>query len=450
MIKEIEILVLGSGCTGLAAALQAHQTGKKVAILEKMDQIGGNSKRASSGMNATETVLQLKNNIIDTAQEFYDETFKAGGKMNDPALLQYFTTHTNSAVEWLKAFNVELGDLTTLGGMNKPRTHRPTDTSPIGAYLVNKLFDAVQKADIPVYLNSKAVKLTRLSDQRIAVEVENNGEISRIKCNSVILATGGFGASQSLIKKYAPQYADYKTTNQEGSTGDGLKLAHQFGAQLIQLNQVQIHPTVQQDNPHVYLIGETVRGEGAILVNTAGKRFINELDTRKKVSNAIIAQETKHAYLILDQQVYRRVKALGFYESVGLVVKASSLDELAKAIHLPVADFKAEIETWNQAAINHYDQQFGRQTGMHPFNEGPFYAIHVAPAVHYTMGGIHIDTQTHVLDENGEIIPGLFAAGEVSGGLHGNNRVGGNSIAETIVFGRQAGISASQYLNETK
>lgn len=207
---------------------------------------------------------------------------------------------------------------------------------------------------------------------------------------------------------------------------------------------VQIHPTVQQDNPHTYLIGETVRGEGAILVNNAGKRFVNELDTRKKVSNAIIAQPTGHAYLILDRKVFQRVKALEFYQSVGLVEQADTLAELASQINIDQQQLNETVTEWNAAVKKQNDAQFGRHTGMRTLDTAPFYAIHVAPAVHYTMGGIHIDNETHVLDENGNIIPGLFAAGEVAGGLHGNNRVGGNSIAETIVFGRQAGIQSSK------
>lgn len=443
MNDQVETIIIGAGCAGLTAALQVHEIGKRVMILEKMPKIGGNSMRASSGMNASETDLQLKNGIIDSSDQFYDETFQAGGKMNDPELLRYFTTHTNSAIEWLKQYGVDLGDLTTLGGMSCARTHRPTDTSPIGAYLVKKLAAAVEKAKIEIKTDCKVIKLQR-TQAGYQILVNQNEQQLHFECQNVILATGGFGASQKLISRYAPQYADFKTTNQVGATGDGLELAHNLGAQLIQLNLVQIHPTVQQDNPHTYLIGETVRGEGAILVNNNGKRFVNELTTRKKVSNAIIAQPTGHAFLILDQKVFQRVKALEFYQSVGLVKQADTLKALANQIKIDSQVLNETITEWNTAVENQKDTQFGRQTGMRTLDTAPFYAIHVAPAVHYTMGGIHIDKETHVLDENGNIIPGLFAAGEVAGGLHGNNRVGGNSIAETIVFGRQAGIQSSK------
>lgn len=443
MNDQVETIIIGAGCAGLTAALQVHEIGKRVMILEKMPKIGGNSMRASSGMNASETDLQLKNGIIDSSDQFYDETFQAGGKMNDPELLRYFTTHTNSAIEWLKQYGVDLGDLTTLGGMSCARTHRPTDTSPIGAYLVKKLAAAVKEAKIEIKTDCKVIKLQR-TQAGYQILVNQNEQQLHFECQNVILATGGFGASRKLISRYAPQYADFKTTNQAGATGDGLELAHNLGAQLIQLNLVQIHPTVQQDNPHTYLIGETVRGEGAILVNNNGKRFVNELTTRKKVSNAIIAQPTGHAFLILDQKVFQRVKALEFYQSVGLVKQADTLKALADQIKIDSQVLNETITEWNTAVENQKDAQFGRQTGMRTLDTAPFYAIHVAPAVHYTMGGIHIDKETHVLDENGNIIPGLFAAGEVAGGLHGNNRVGGNSIAETIVFGRQAGIQSSK------
>lgn len=441
--QQVETIVIGAGCAGLTAALQAHEIGKQVMILEKMSRIGGNSMRASSGMNATETDLQLKNGIIDSASQFYDETYQAGGRMNDPELLHYFTSHTNGAIEWLKQFDVDLGDLTTLGGMSLARTHRPTDTSPIGAYLVKKLAVAVEQAGIEIQTNCKVTALARSQKEYQITVIQNNQE-SHFSCQNVILTTGGFGASRELIKRYAPQYADFKTTNHDGATGDGLKLAQRLGAQLVQLNLVQIHPTVQQDHPHTYLIGETVRGEGAILVNENGQRFVNELDTRKKVSNAIISQPTGHAYLILDSQVFKRVKALEFYQKVGLVEQAESIDQLAVKINLSSQALRVTLDQWNHSVEGNNDSAFGRRTGMHPLIKKPFYAIHVAPAVHYTMGGIHIDKETHVLDENGEIIPGLFAAGEVTGGLHGNNRVGGNSIAETVVFGRQAGIQSSK------
>ena len=210
--------------------------------------------QVSSGMNATETDLQLRNGIVDSTTKFYNETFQAGGKMNDPALLQYFVDHTNGAIEWLKQFDIDLGDLTTLGGMSLARTHRPTDTSPIGTYLVKKLDTAVQNAGIQIQTESEVTEILRIENGYRVIGAQN-GESFEFDCRNVILTTGEFGASKEMIQ----QYAGFKTTNHEGATGDVLKLAKSLDAQLTQLELVQIHPTVQQDQPHTYLIGETVR-----------------------------------------------------------------------------------------------------------------------------------------------------------------------------------------------
>lgn len=289
--------------------------------------------------------------------------------------------------------------------------------------------------------------LRRTDDGRVnGVEVNADGIIKVINAKAVILATGGFGASKEYIKRFRPDLESYKTTNQLGATGDGLKLAENVGAELMQMNLVQVHPTVQQDNPHVYLIGEAVRGEGAIMVNGEGKRFVNELNTRKICANAITALPEHSAYLIFDQGIRDHVKAIEFYDKVGLVVHGETIEDLAKQINVDPSNLKQTVTTWNQAVENHDDAEFGRTTGMDRGITKPgFFAIHIAPAIHYTMGGIHITPKTQVLDGNGDIIKGLFAAGEVAGGLHGNNRVGGNSIAETIVFGRQAGQQVALY-----
>ncbi len=213
------------------------------------------------------------------------------------------------------------------------------------------------------------------------------------------------------------------------------------------MDQVQVHPTVQQDFDHVFLIGEAVRGEGAILVNNEGKRFVNELDTRKNVTAAIDSLGGTGAYLVFDRGIRDRVKAIEFYDHVGLVKTGETLEALAQETGVDAANLQAAVATWNTAIANKNDAEFGRTTGMdRDISHGPFYSIHIAPAVHYTMGGIAINKDTQVLKEDGQTIPGLYAAGEIVGGLHGNNRIGGNSIAETVIFGRQAGQQVFTYL----
>lgn len=447
-----DVVIIGSGGTGLAAAIQANELGMKVAVLEKEEELGGNTNRASSGMNAAETNVQLKHGVIDNVADFYHETYKDGGRLNDKDMLGYFVYHTAPAVDWLADHDIKLDDITVTGGMSKKRTHRPASMAPIGGFLVKSLLGVVAKENIPVFNNTKVTKLLQAADGRInGVEVKSGDLTKKVDAKAVILATGGFGASKEYIERFRPDLKDYKTTNQPGATGDGLKLAENVGAELMQMNLVQVHPTVQQDHPHVYLIGEAVRGEGAILVNAQGERFVNELNTRKIVSNAITALPEHSAYLIFDQGIRDRAKAIEFYDKTGLVVHGDTIEDLAQKLNMDPTTLKATVNTWNQAVSSHDDEQFHRTTGMDRGITKPgFFAIHIAPAIHYTMGGIHITPKTQVLDGNGDIIKGLYAAGEVAGGLHGNNRVGGNSIAETIVFGRQAGQQVTLYARGLK
>lgn len=444
-----DVVIIGSGSTGMVAAIQAHELGLKPVIFEKMPKIGGNTMRASSGMNAAETNVQLHHGVVDSYEDFYAETLKGGGDLNDKELLGYFSSHAALSIDWLADHGIRLDDITITGGMSKMRTHRPASMAPIGAFLVTELSKVVQKDELPLFTGVTVNSLVKDADGKVTGVNATlpDGSQKMVGRKTVILATGGFGANNDMIEKYRPDLKGYKTTNQPGATGDGLKLATDAGAALVQMDQIQVHPTVQQDNPHAFLIGEAVRGEGAILVNAQGKRFVNELTTRKVVSNAITALPEHSAYLILDQGIRSRVKAIEFYDSIGLVVTGSSLSELAGKLNMDVDALSSTVSTWNTAVADHDDKEFGRSTGMdRDISAGPFFAIHIAPAIHYTMGGIKANHKTQVLDESGQIIPGLFAGGEVVGGLHGNNRIGGNSIAETVIFGRQAGEQVYDYI----
>lgn len=442
-----DVVIVGSGGAGLTSAIQAYELGLSPVILEKMDKIGGNTNRASSGMNAAETFVQLNHHIVDSFQEFYDETFIGGGEQNNPELLKFFTEHGALAIDWLDQHGLKLDDLTITGGMKTMRTHRPSSLMPIGGYLITELLKYVEKYQIPLFDNVKVTDILSDNGQVTGIKAESDREIE-IKTSAVILATGGFGAGKDLLAQYRSDLLNLRTTNQPGATGDGIKLAQKLGAQLVDMEQVQVHPTVQQDTPHAYLIGEAVRGEGAILVNNDGTRFVNELDTRKNVTQAIDDLGGTGAYLIFDTDIRKRVKAIEFYDHVGLVKTGQTLSELATEIKVDVDNLEETVSKWNQAVKSQQDTEFNRSTGMErDISDGPFYAIHIAPAVHYTMGGLKINDKTQVLNTDNKVINGLFAAGEIAGGLHGNNRIGGNSIAETVVFGRQAGQQVYKYLH---
>ena len=442
-----DVVIVGSGGAGLTSAIQAYELGLSPVILEKMDKIGGNTNRASSGMNAAETFVQLNHHIVDSFQEFYDETFIGGGEQNNPELLKFFTEHGALAIDWLDQHGLKLDDLTITGGMKTMRTHRPSSLMPIGGYLVTELLKYVEKYQIPLFDNVKVTDILSDNGQITGIKAESDREIE-IKTSAVILATGGFGAGKDLLAQYRSDLLNLRTTNQPGATGDGIKLAQKLGAQLVDMEQVQVHPTVQQDTPHAYLIGEAVRGEGAILVNNNGTRFVNELDTRKNVTQAIDDLGGTGAYLIFDTDIRKRVKAIEFYDHVGLVKTGQTLSQLAAEIKVDANELEKTVANWNQAVKAQQDSEFNRTTGMErDISDGPFFAIHIAPAVHYTMGGLKINDKTQVLNTDNKIIKGLFAAGEIAGGLHGNNRIGGNSIAETVVFGRQAGQQVYKYLH---
>lgn len=430
----------------MSAALEAKEKGMNPVILEKMPVAGGNTTKSSSGMNASETKFQKEQNIEDSNDLFYEESLKGGHDTNDKEMLRFFVDNSASAIDWLDSIGIRLNNITITGGMNEKRTHRPEDGSAVGQYLVKGLVKNVQEKEIPLFVNADVKEITEKDGKVNGVKVLfNQTEEKTITADAVVVTTGGFGANMDLISEVRPDLEGYVTTNQIGSTGDGIKMIEKLGGTTVDMDQIQVHPTVQQEKS--YLIGEAVRGEGAILVSSEGTRFTNELDTRDKVTASINTLPNKAATLVFDSGVKSRVKAIEQYDKMGFVIQADSIEALAKEIGVPEDKLATTLDTWNSAVKNKKDAEFGRTTGMdNDLSTGPFYAIKIAPGIHYTMGGVKINTNTEVLNKDGEAIPGLFAAGEVTGGLHGQNRIGGNSVAEIIIFGRQAGIKSAEFI----
>lgn len=397
-------------------------------------------------MNASETKFQKEQNIEDSNDLFYEESLKGGHDTNDKEMLRFFVDNSASAIDWLDSIGIRLNNITITGGMNEKRTHRPEDGSAVGQYLVKGLVKNVQEKEIPLFVNADVKEITEKDGKVNGVKVLfNQTEEKTITADAVVVTTGGFGANMDLISEVRPDLEGYVTTNQIGSTGDGIKMIEKLGGTTVDMDQIQVHPTVQQEKS--YLIGEAVRGEGAILVSSEGTRFTNELDTRDKVTASINTLPEKAATLVFDSGVKSRVKAIEQYDKMGFVIQADSIEALAKEIGVPEDKLATTLDTWNSAVKNKKDAEFGRTTGMdNDLSTGPFYAIKIAPGIHYTMGGVKINTNTEVLNKDGEAIPGLFAAGEVTGGLHGQNRIGGNSVAEIIIFGRQAGIKSAEFI----
>ncbi|WP_379133174.1 flavocytochrome c [Paenibacillus sp. sgz500958] len=443
---KYDIIIVGGGGAGMSAALEAKAKGLNPVILEKMPVAGGNTTKSSSGMNASETKFQKKQGIEDSNDLFYEETLKGGHDTNDTEMLRFFVDNSASAIDWLDSIGIRLNNITITGGMNEKRTHRPEDGSAVGQYLVKGLVKNLQEKGIPLFVNADVKEITQKDGTVNGVKVLfNQTDEKTIEAKAVVVTTGGFGANKEMIEAVRPDLKGYVTTNQIGSTGDGIRMIEQVGGTTVDMDQIQVHPTVQQEKS--YLIGEAVRGEGAILVSSEGTRFTNELDTRDKVTAAINTLPEKSAYLVFDSGVKSRVKAVLQYEKMGFVKTADTIEALAAEMNVPADQLKATLGTWNSSVAGKKDAEFGRTTGMdNDLSGAPYYAIQIGPGVHYTMGGVKINTNTEVLDKNGKPIPGLFAAGEITGGLHGQNRIGGNSVAEIIIFGRQAGIKSAEFV----
>jgi len=253
---------------------------------------------------------------------------------------------------------------------------------------------------------------------------------------AVILASGGFGANLEMVTKYRPELEGFMTTNAKGALGDGILMGEEVGAATVDLEQIQIHPTVEMNT--AALITEGLRGDGAILVNSNGQRFTDEVGTRDAVSAAEIKQPGSFAYLIVDQAMVDASNVIQGYIKKGYTTQGESYTALAEALQIDPTAFETTMNEWNAAVEAKTDSQFGRTSFASPLNTAPYYAIKVTPGVHHTMGGLKINSEAEVLTADGNKIPGLFAAGEVTGGVHGANRLGGNAVAGFVGFGRAA------------
>lgn len=443
-IDSTDIVIVGAGAAGFTAAITAHDAGAKVILVEKNPLTGGNSMLSAGGMNAAATKMQTKKNIKDSADLMFKDTMTGGKNVNNPALVKILAEKSAESVDWLTSIGADVSDVGRLAGASVNRAHRPTGGAAIGAHLVDVLRKNAADRKIDVRVNSTVLQILRDKDGRatgIQVEGKHRG-LYVIQAKAVIVASGGFSANAVMIESYRPEYKGMTTSNQPGATGDGMRFGEVAGGKLIDMKEIQIHPTVAYGSR--ILITEAVRGNGAILVNKEGKRFVNELTTRDAASAAILKQQGKMAYLIIDEDIRKSLRQIEGYFHLELVKAGATLKDLAAAIGAPPDALEATVAKYNTAVESKNDAEFKRADMPRAIKTPKFYAIGVQPGIHYTMGGLEIDEQTRVIDKNGKPIPGLFAAGEVTGGVHGANRLGGNSISETITFGRIAGATTAK------
>ena len=492
---DADVVVVGAGGAGMTAAITAAAEGKSVVILESQSMVGGNSVRATGGMNAGKTVYQDENEFgesagvektLKTAAEKYadNETITAlaktvseqwaayqanptgyfdsvelmeldtmiGGKgINDPELVETLCANSADAIDWLDEHGITLHNVSSFGGASVKRIHRPVNaegkTVSVGSYMIPLLQENCEKAGVKMMLDTTATEiLTDANGAAVGVKATGaSGETVTVTVNAkaVVLATGGFGANLDMVVKYKPELKGFMTTNAPGIQGQGIEMAQAIGAATVDMDQIQIHPTVEANT--AALITEGLRGDGAILINEEGQRFIDEVGTRDVVSAAEIAQTGSYSWLVVDQAMADASSVIQGYIKKGYTVTGATYEELGKAMGVDASAFAETMEKWNGYVEAKNDPDFGRTSFANPLNTAPYYAVKVTAGVHHTMGGLKINANTEVLNEKGEVIPGLFAAGEVTGGVHGANRLGGNAVADFTVFGRIAGAAASDY-----
>ena len=490
---DADVVVVGAGGAGMTAAITAAAEGKSVVIVESQPMVGGNSVRATGGMNAGKTVYQDENEFgesagvektLKTAAEKYadNETITAlaktvseqwaayqanptgyfdsvelmeldtmiGGKgINDPELVETLCANSADAIDWLDEHGITLHDVSSFGGASVKRIHRPVNaegkTVSVGSYMIPLLQENCEKAGVKMMLDTTATEiLTDANGAAVGVKATGaSGETVTVNAKAVVLASGGFGANLDMVVKYKPELKGFMTTNAPGIQGQGIEMAQAIGAATVDMDQIQIHPTVEANT--AALITEGLRGDGAILINEEGQRFIDEVGTRDVVSAAEIAQTGSYSWLVVDQAMVDASSVIQGYIKKGYTVTGATYEELGKAMGVDAAAFAETMEKWNGYVEAKNDPDFGRTSFANPLNTAPYYAVKVTAGVHHTMGGLKINANTEVLNEKGEVIPGLFAAGEVTGGVHGANRLGGNAVADFTVFGRIAGAAASDY-----
>lgn len=441
--KSYDVIVIGGGGAGLSAANAAVAQGVKVVLFEKMGVLGGNTIRATGGMNAAGTPQQAAKNIKDSPELFFKDTMKGGYNKNNPQLVQTLAEKAASSVAWITELGGDLSDVGRLAGASVDRAHRPAGGAKVGPEIVKTLgTKAKSSAGLQIFNDAEVTSLTTdKTGTVIGVVVSIGGKEYKVKAKAVVLATGGFGANNEMAASYVPSLKGFATTNQPGATGDGIKMAQAVGAGLVDMDQIQTHPTFAPEGNE--MVTEAVRGNGAILVNKAGERFVDELATRDVVSAKILAQNEKIAYLVFDTTIRKSLSAIEGYIKAGFVLQADTPEALAALIGSDPAVLKAAINRYNSFAAEKKDGDFGRSDLPRALAQGPYFAIKVTPAIHHTMGGVKIDSSAQVLREDGTAVAGLFAAGEVTGGVHGGNRLGGNALADIVTFGRIAGENAA-------
>ena len=452
--RNADVVIIGAGGAGLAAAVSAHQNGAKVIVLEKMPKVGGNTIISGAAYNAVDPSRQQPKGIEDSVEKHYTQTYEGGDKVGKPELVRTLVEKAYPTLQWLESLGMKFkDDIFTVLGSLWPRSHKPIE--PLGTGYINTYMNYINahSSDIEVMLNTKATELIVENGRVVGVKAVNeDGNVIAKAGKGVVVAAGGFGANVEMRDKFNkiwPALTNIKTTNHPGATGDGMLMAERIGAKLVDMEQIQLLPMGDPETGS--LSGNIEQGvENRIFVNKDGKRFVDEGARRDVMTKALFGQKDAFMWVVLDKHSYPTGDTKNnFNETIdqlvadGRAYKADTLEDLAKQIGVSPDNLVKAVADFNKSVEKVSPDALGRTLFADKIDTAPFYAGARVPTVHHTMGGIEINTNTQVLDNNGNIIPGLYAAGETTGGIHGANRLGGNALPDTAVFGKIAGASAA-------
>lgn len=472
-------IVVGGGLAGLSAAHTILENGGKVILLERNAFMGGNSTKATSGLNGADTRTQAKMGIKDTKEIFEEDTIrgatsvKTGPKPPSHPLGVVLSHNSGDAVHWVQdKFGLALDTVSRLGGHSMPRTHRSKSGGKfpgmeITYALMQKYEELANTTPDQVKLVTKARVNQLLTDSKGRITgcayTNKQGEKVNVHADAVVLACGGYGAGglfkESTMSFARPDLMHVPTTNGEHCTGDGINMALKIGASAIDLKHVQVHPTglVHMDDPEArvkFLAAEALRGEGGILLDRDGNRFCNDIGTRDYVTMSMWNHNKAPYSLVLSNKAHSNIAwHCKHYCGRRVMTEVPDVNGLAKHMNVPVENLKRSISEYNRQAASGQPDKWGKKyfDGVPVEMNKSFMVATVTPVVHYTMGGLEISPEAECVDDkSGNVIPGLFAAGETTGGVHGRNRLGGSALLECVVFGRVAGDSAAKYVKSLK
>ena len=453
-VSNYDVVVIGAGGAGFSAAIEAKNAGANVVLLEKMPAVGGNSLISGAEMNAARNWVQPKLGILDdSAERHAADTFKGGDKKGDMKVINVMTANALDAAKWCRDYlgvRFEDDNLFFFGGHSRKRALIPVGHT--GTEFIAKFQAKADELGIPVITDMKAEELIKDKTGRVVgVKATSHGATYTFNAKGgVVLATGGFGANKAMVKKYNPKIDErFKTTDAPGTTGEALYMAKRAGAQLVNMGYIQTYPICDPISGVIELIADS-RFDGAIMLNQEGKRFVEELERRDVLSEAILKQTGNYCWVLWNDNIGKisnTVKEHPIeYEAFtkqGIMATCPDLKCIADFTKMPLKQLESTVKRVSSMAGKGNDKDFHHRGGLMDMSEGQYYVIKAVPSTHHTMGGVRINEKAQALTAKGQVIPGLWAAGEVTGVTHGTNRLGGNAYTDIIVFGRIAGEAAA-------